>query len=100
MFTDSEAREKVEALLLQKGKYIDGGLAVVDALTVRKPYGWIFFYDSRRHIETGSIMDAIAGNGPVVVLVATGEAIALGTARHPDEEISRFEQERTLRPAP
>lgn len=59
-------------------------------------YGWIFFYDSRRHIETASVLDAIGGNGSLVILAANGEAVALGTARRPEEEILRFEQERGL----
>jgi len=94
--TFAEARSKIEAVLVEKGKHIDGGLVILDEMTIQTRYGWVFVYDSRRHVETGDILDAIGGNGPLVILAATGEVVALGTARTPDEEIARFEEARSL----
>jgi predicted RNA-binding protein with PUA domain len=45
---------------------------------------------------SGALSDAIAGNGPIVVLAANGEVIGLGTARHPDTEVANFERARGL----
>lgn len=91
MITINEAREKVQALLVRKGKFVDGGFAILDGLTTEKPYGWLFFYDSRRHVETGDIADAIAGNGPIVVL-ASGEIHELGSRLAPDLEVRALEE--------
>jgi hypothetical protein len=97
MHTMDEARQKVEAMLTERGKHLDGGLAVLDGLTMVKPYGWIFFYDSQRHIETGDVADAIAGGGPVVVLAATGEIHELGSRLAPELEVRGFEERLGLR---
>lgn len=35
--------------------------------TIAKPYGWVFFYQSRRWIETRRTADAIIGGGPIFV---------------------------------
>jgi hypothetical protein len=94
MLTLKDARGRVEALLVDWGTYVEGGLAVVDELTIAKPYGWIFFYNARRYLESGDIRESVAGNGPVVVLAETGEPFVLGTARRPDEQIALFERER------
>jgi hypothetical protein len=65
-------------------------------MTLTKPYGWIFFYNSRRYIETRDIFQSAVGGGPVVILADTGEVVSLGTARRPEEEIALFEQDRGL----
>lgn len=66
-----------------------------DAYTVQKPYGWIFLYGSRRFVETGDPSAQLAGNGPVVVL-ETGEVVALPSAFAVEEAVRRFEAERGL----
>jgi hypothetical protein len=94
MLTMQDARKKVEALLAEWGTHVEGGLAIAPELTLVKPYGWIFFYNARRYLESGDIAQSVAGNGPVVVLAETGEPFVLGTARRPEEQIAVFEQER------
>ena len=98
MMTLADARRKLDSLLVEIGKHIDGGVVVLEERTIAKPYGWIFFYNGKLFIETTDIMHAIAGNGPIVILAETGETILLGTARRPAEEIARFEHERSLMP--
>lgn len=76
----------------------DDELVILDERTITKPYGWIFFYDSKRHTETRSFLDALGGNGPIVVEAESGEITELGTARAPEKEIAAFEQKRGLLP--
>lgn len=90
------ARQKLIELLDTWGRAVPDGLAIVDSRTITKPYGWVFFYDSKTHIATGNPLHTIAGNGPVVVLAATGEVVSLGTARPSQEQIALFEAERGL----
>lgn len=94
--TLADARKKLDVMLAEIEKYIEGGVVVLEERTITKPYGWIFFYNGRRFVETRDIMHAIAGNGPIVILAETGETIPLGTARRPAEEIAHFEHERHL----
>ena len=35
--------------------------------TIAKPYGWVFFYQSRKWIETRRTGDGIFGGGPIFV---------------------------------
>ncbi|MDB4946731.1 MAG: hypothetical protein JWP97_6265 [Labilithrix sp.] len=96
MLTETDARQKIANLLVEWGRHVEGGLALVEEMTLEKPYGWVFFYNSRRYVETRDIFQSVAGNGPVVVLAATGEAVRLGSARRPEEEIAAFEKQRSL----
>jgi hypothetical protein len=47
-------------------------------------HGWIFFYNSRRFLETGALADMLAGNGPIVVDFA-GNVIVAPTSVSIDE---------------
>jgi immunity protein 35 of polymorphic toxin system len=72
-------------------------LVVVDDETIEKPYGWVFFYQSGRFLETGELGFALAGNGPVVVLRADGSLHHLGCAEEPAASIERFEAQGLVR---
>jgi len=97
MLTFEEARQKVMARMPELGRDIDGGVALMTDRTITKPYGWIFFFNSVRYLETGQILDSLAGNGPIAVLSSSGEVVDLGTALPSKEEIAAFEKERGLR---
>ena len=45
----------------------DEPFVVVDSHTIEKSYGWVFFYNSRKFVETGLLQYRLAGNGPVIV---------------------------------
>jgi len=59
-------------------------LVLLDEHTMERDFGWVFFYDSKRHHETGDVSDAIAGNAPIVVTRVDGAVHVTGTA-HPVE---------------
>ena len=74
-----------------------GSAVVVDDATLMKPYGWIFFYQSRAYVETGDISDVLTGNAPLIVDRFDGELRVTGTARSIDEYLAAYES--TLPPA-
>jgi hypothetical protein len=39
-------------------------LVILDEATIERAFGWVFFYDSKRHQERSEFSDAIAGNAP------------------------------------
>ena len=47
-------------------------------------FGWVYFYDSSAHLETGSASDALVGNAPLIVDRVDGKLYITGTA-HPVE---------------
>jgi hypothetical protein len=71
-------------------------LQLMNPYTIAKPYGWVFFYNSARFVTTGHPLDAVAGNGPLVVMRDTGEIVALGSGRPEEVEIAEFERSRNL----
>ena len=44
-------------------------------------FGWVYFYDGSRHVETGDIRDALAGNAPLIVDRLDGNLYVTGTAQ-------------------
>lgn len=94
--TEADARKIVRAFIDTLERYSQGGLEIVDSATIEKPYGWIYFYNSRRFLETRDMIHGIAGNGPLVVLAASGEVVTLGTARRSEDAIREFERARDL----
>jgi len=55
-------------------------LALKDEATEEHGFGWIFFYNSKEFIETGSLSAALAGNSPIVVRRRDGMVLETGTA--------------------
>lgn len=92
MVTYEEARQSAQRLL--DGS--PGGLYVITG-DVEYPVGWVFFYDSRQHQESGSLLDALAGNAPILIDRDTGQACPTGTARPVEEYVAEHaERKRRL----
>lgn len=67
-------------------------LILVEEATVDKPWGWVFFYTSKKWKETADLRYAIAGNAPIIVEKATGRLIETGTARDIEYYIENYER--------
>ncbi len=65
-------------------------LVLLDARTITRSYGWIFFWQSKKFLETGDTAYAIAGNGPLFVDV-TGKVIRLGTKNF-EESLQNYQK--------
>jgi hypothetical protein len=64
--TKLEALKLVSEGLQQKSPPNDPWI-VLEADTIERPFGWVFFYNTKRFIETGVFKYRLAGNGPVIV---------------------------------
>jgi hypothetical protein len=53
-------------------------MLVVDKSTREFPSGWVFFYNSERYIQTGNVLDSLAGNVPIIVDRADGSVHETG----------------------
>ncbi len=69
----------------------DDGWVVLDEHTIERDWGWVFFYDSRRYLETGDLSFAVAGNAPYLVRRADGAVFETGTAFPVEHYIEDFE---------
>ena len=71
-----------------------GPLVLLEADTIEKPYGWIFFYVTQKYSETQEFQYALAGNGPLIVERLGGAVHRLGTGRSVEEYVREFELRR------
>lgn len=91
--TYEEARQSAQRLLdgLRGGRFV---------ITGDQEYlvGWVFFFDSRQHQESGSFLDGLGGNAPILIDRDTGQACPTGTARTVEEYVAEHaERRRRLR---
>jgi hypothetical protein len=86
-----EARAAVIDQLQRRGVGGADGISIIESQTIEKPYGWIFFYNSRRYVESGELVYALVGQGPVVVVADTREIIELGSAYPSEVAIKQLE---------
>jgi hypothetical protein len=70
----------------------DGNARIVLEATIAKPYGWIFFYESKEFLDGGAISVALAGNAPIVVNRDTHELRVTGTAMPLEHYLRQYEQ--------
>ena len=74
----------------------DGSGVVLDDQTVERPYGWVFFYQSRAYLKTRQPTLALRGNAPVIFNRISGEYHVTGTAEPLEHYIAEYES--TLSP--
>lgn len=55
-------------------------LHILNDITEEHEFGWAFYYNSAKYIETEDFRDAIAGNAPLIVARNTGQIFETGTA--------------------
>ena len=66
-------------------------LVIIDDATIERPFGWVFFYQSKRYLESGEFEFCLAGNAPLIVDRRTGEVHVTGTARPIETYIAAYE---------
>jgi hypothetical protein len=94
MITKETARElvRIEACGPNPDLPDDDEIIILDNETIEKPWGWVFFYTSKKWHETNDITYAIAGNAPVIVEKDTGKLFITGTAYPIDHYIYNYEK--------
>jgi hypothetical protein len=94
---DDKILAKSEALELVSQKLEtmttpDEPFVIVDSHTFEKPYGWVFFYNTKKFVETGLLQHTLAGNGPVIVNKYDGTIRFFGSSPSTDW-IAEYERE-------
>ena len=78
--------------ITQTWNIADAQPVILDEATIERDFGWVFFYDSSKHIETGDFSDALAGNAPVIVNKHDGLLHVTGTYKPVLEFIEAYER--------
>jgi len=94
MLTKTEAQELVSKKL-QERHSLDNACVVVDKYTIEKAFGWIFFYNSKKFLETGIYRHCLFGNGPVIVNKFSGAIEFCGSGTPPEDIIKDYEKRLT-----
>ena len=89
--TKEQAKELVKAWICV-WRRPDNEIIIVDESTIEKPWGWVFFYTSKKHKETKGMPYAIAGNAPMIVERSSGRLIPTGTAHPINYYIENYER--------
>lgn len=88
---DKEAAKRLATDYVKRDSRFTDEVIILDQFTIEKPYGWVFFYDSKRYVETKDIGFALAGNGPLIVEKLDGSLHVLGTALPVEDSLREFE---------
>ena len=70
----------------------EGEARLVREATIAKPYGWVFFYQSKDHLDSGTQSARLAGNAPIIVDRNTFELRVTGTARALEHYLEEYEK--------
>jgi hypothetical protein len=81
------AEEYVDDAFLQD----ENKIVIIDSATIKKDYGWYFFSQTKKYLETKNPLDGVVGNGPILVKKENGEVIRFGTALPVEEYIEMYE---------
>jgi hypothetical protein len=89
--TKAEAEQCALSYLRSLESEVGCELVLLGDYATEKAFGWVFFYDSKRHVETGNFRDALAGNAPIVVTKTDGQVHVTGTAFPVEHYLKKFE---------
>lgn len=68
----------------------EGSFAILETATIERPHYWVFFYQSKRYLESGNPIHALAGNAPLIV-DRSGQVTETGTAYPLEDYLSDYE---------
>jgi Immunity protein 35 len=70
---------------------MDGNDFVIVDDFIERHYGWVFYYQPKKFIETGEIQYSILGNSPVLINKEDGSMYDLGTHRSIESALRDYE---------
>lgn len=94
---DKKTARRIAADYIGEGSLRPEGFTpvILDEETIERSFGWVFFYQSREHLETGDLSSMLAGNAPLIVDREDGSVHVTGTAEPVELYLARYERERS-----
>jgi hypothetical protein len=89
--TIGEAKNLAEGHLAKVAGASPDAVVIINDSTIETDFGWIFFWNSRRYVESGDFRDALAGNVPLIVDRANGSVHETCTFLPIEEIIDRYQ---------
>lgn len=92
MLTEKEVIEIAKKKVKEIEKKLKQELVVFEELSIKKPYGIIFFYNTKKLFESRNEKDnTLTGGGPLLVEYETGNIVEFGSSRSEDYYIKEYE---------
>lgn len=92
MLTEKKILEIAEKFIKNIEKETGIETVLIKQETIRKTYGNIYFYTSKKYYETRDDKYAVAGGGPFLVEKETGKVIQFGSSQTEEYYIKRYEE--------
>lgn len=89
MTTFEQARTTAQHILKNSNPNED--LVILDKF-IEFNKGWVFFYGTRKYLETGDDRYSLFGNGPIIVGKGNGRIMSSGSGHDIDYYIQQFRQ--------
>lgn len=90
MINKNQAKKIVYEYLARMELEAGEQFEIIDSETIEKKFGWVFFYNSKKYIETGDFRYMLAGNVPFIIDKVDGSLHETGTAESIDYYISEY----------
>ena len=66
---------------------------LIDEATMEEDFGWVFFYDTKRYLETHNRRDGLIGNAPFIINRYDGSLHVTGTAYETEHYINDYRKQ-------
>ena len=86
-----EVKEELESFLNNTNHLENDSIVIVDGETIEKEKYFVFFYTSKKYLETNDDSFAVGGNAPIIVDKITGEKFETGTAESIEYYLEKYE---------
>lgn len=90
----SAALDVVHAKLDEIEQATGESLFILEDRTLERPFGWVFFYNTKKYAETWEMIYMLAGNSPLIVDRMNGDVHETGTAEPIEHYIAEYERSR------
>lgn len=89
----AEAKRLVQDYLNRLYPPEDGRPAVttVESETVERPYGWFFFYNTVKALQTENMDHSLIGNGPILVRRGDGRIVEFSSFYSVNAAVTAYE---------
>ncbi len=90
MIDKTKAKDIAQEELSRMSKKSLIELAIMDGQTIEFQYGWVFFYQSKKFLETNNMDCMVAGNAPFIIDKHDGSLHVTGTGLDIDFYIEEY----------
>ncbi|MCU7617717.1 hypothetical protein NZ698_10955 [Chryseobacterium sp. PBS4-4] len=92
MLTEQEVIQIAENYVIERSQKSGLNLIILEDRCIKKPYGMIFRYNTKKYNETRNDDDnTLLGNAPFIVENSNGKIILFGTGREIEYYIKEYE---------